>query len=271
MIDNTSLTHKIQSMIDVEMANIGTSIPGYILEWTPPYAKVQIGIKSKDLLTKDEQPRAPIVNVIPVFAGGDFELQFEIKAGDECLIIFSQRCIEQWNQTGGVAVMGKDNVLSMTDAYCIVGLKSVKKRESVSYVNNGIRLFSKDNYYVWLKNDNSVEIKSTSLTANVENDTTITCKNLTANVTDNVDVTCKNITADASTNAEIKSPTIKLDGNVTITQNLQLDGKMDGAGGVTMENGSITVTNDVVANGISSTGHTHPGVQSGGSSTGGPQ
>ena len=243
-------------MIDVEMANIGTSIPGYILEWTPPYAKVQIGIKSKDLLTKDEQPRAPIVNVIPVFAGGDFELQFEIKAGDECLIIFSQRCIEQWNQTGGVAVMGKDNVLSMTDAYCIVGLKSVKKRESVSYVNNGIRLFSKDNYYVWLKNDNSVEIKAT---------------NLTANVTDNVNVTCKNITADASTNAEIKAPTIKLDGNVTITQNLQLDGKMDGAGGVSMENGKVTVTDDVVADGISVKSHVHGGVQSGGSNTQGPQ
>ena len=248
MIDNTSLTHKIQSMIDVEMANIGTSIPGYILEWTPPYAKVQIGIKSKNLATKDEQPRAPIVNVIPVFAGGDFELQFEIKTGDECLIIFSQRCIEQWNQTGGVAVMGKDNVLSMTDAYCIVGLKSVKKRESVSYVNNGIRLFSKDNYYVWLKNDNSVEIKATD-----------------------VDVTCNNLTADASTNAEIKAPTIKLDGNVTITQNLQLDGKMDGAGGVSMENGKVTVTDDVVADGISVKSHVHGGVQSGGSNTQGPQ
>ena len=35
--------------------------------------------------------------------------------------------------------------------------------------------------------------------------------------------------------------------------------------------GTVTVSDDVIASGISLTGHTHSGVQSGGSSTGGPQ
>ena len=47
-------------------------------------------------------------------------------------------------------------------------------------------------------------------------------------------------------------------------------------GGVTIQGdvditGTVTVSDDVIASGISLTGHTHSGVQSGGSSTGGPQ
>ena len=41
--------------------------------------------------------------------------------------------------------------------------------------------------------------------------------------------------------------------------------------GIDMAGNSITNASDVVASGISLTGHTHGGVQSGGSSTGGPQ
>lgn len=57
---------------------------------------------------------------------------------------------------------------------------------------------------------------------------------------------------------------IVADGGVSITGPVSIDGDLQ----VT---GAITATGDVTGDGISLASHTHPGVQSGGSNTGGPQ
>ncbi|MCB5423951.1 phage baseplate assembly protein V [Altererythrobacter sp. CC-YST694] len=57
---------------------------------------------------------------------------------------------------------------------------------------------------------------------------------------------------------------IDITGDVTITGNLAVSGDAD-------VDGTVTGQSDVIAAGISGKGHTHPGVQSGGASTAGPQ
>ncbi len=57
---------------------------------------------------------------------------------------------------------------------------------------------------------------------------------------------------DADTTITVNSPTTNWTGDINVT-------------------GTVTATTDVVGGGISLNSHTHSGVQSGGSSTGGPQ
>ena len=66
---------------------------------------------------------------------------------------------------------------------------------------------------------------------------------------------------------------IVLDDIVTVTKNLIVNnGIASGAGGGNVEiTGSVTVSNDVTASGVSLTSHTHGGVQTGSGNTGGPQ
>ena len=66
---------------------------------------------------------------------------------------------------------------------------------------------------------------------------------------------------------------IVLDDIVTVTKNLIVNnGIASGAGGGNVEIiGSVTVSNDVTASGVSLTSHTHGGVQTGSGNTGGPQ
>jgi len=63
---------------------------------------------------------------------------------------------------------------------------------------------------------------------------------------------------------DLKGGTLKLDGNVKITGNIEVIGNIS-------VDGNIAASGDIKAGGISLTSHTHGGVESGGSNTGGPQ
>lgn len=56
--------------------------------------------------------------------GGGCTLTFPVKAGDECLVIFADRCIDFWWQSGGVQEPVDDRQHDLSDAFCIVGPQS---------------------------------------------------------------------------------------------------------------------------------------------------
>ena len=76
-------------------------------------------------------------------------------------------------------------------------------------------------------------------------DVTITCKDEQGNPSGNVVVDCDIATVTAATSVTIDSPTITLDGNVTVTGNLQVDGVATlGSGGalIARQGDATTVT-----------------------------
>ena len=78
--------------------------------------------------------------------------------------------------------------------------------------------------------------------------------NLVANVSGNASITCPDVSIDASTSVTITSPTVNIDGNLSISGNIE--GGTSGSGTATF-NGTLTTTGDVVANGISAENHYH--------------
>nr|WP_228351034.1 MULTISPECIES: Gp138 family membrane-puncturing spike protein [Limnobaculum] len=72
----------------------------------------------------------PVLVDIPVSfpRGGGVTLTFPISQGDECLVIYSDRCIDFWWQSGSVQETVEPRMHDVSDAFVIVGPQSQAKK-----------------------------------------------------------------------------------------------------------------------------------------------
>ncbi|HHS9554373.1 TPA: Gp138 family membrane-puncturing spike protein [Raoultella planticola] len=228
------------------MSAMRVSIPGIIQSFDPDAvtAVVQPAIKGveHDESGAEVSVSLPLLVDVPVVfpRGGGCTLTFPVKEGDECLVIFADRCIDFWWQSGGIQEPVDGRMHDLSDAFCIVGPQSQAKKIS------GI-------------STTATQLRTDDGSAFIE-------------VAAGHDVTVKTpgkLTASADGGTEITSPEIILNGNVTINGNLS-QGMGESGGSATMH-GPVTVTNDVTAGGKSLMTHTHGGVEHGNDSTGEPE
>lgn len=228
------------------MSAMRVSIPGIIQSFDPDAvtAVVQPAIKGveHDESGAEVSVNLPLLVDVPVVfpRGGGCTLTFPVKEGDECLVIFADRCIDFWWQSGGIQEPVDGRMHDLSDAFCIVGPQSQAKKIS------GI-------------STTAAQLRTDDGSAFIE-------------VAAGHDVTVKTpgkLTASADGGTEITSPEIILNGNVTINGNLSQG--MGESGGTATMHGPITVTNDVTAGGKSLMTHTHGGVEHGNDSTGEPE
>ena len=163
MIDpkNVPLSEVIKSGTLEYMKGVYTSIPGHIVTFNPSLqrAQVQIGIQRVLNNGATETPW-PIDDVPVIFHGGDYTLEFEVGQGTEGAMFFSQRCIDGWKNSGGVAANPLSRFFHPQDCYFVPGLRSQPSAIS-NFANNGIRIRNKSgNQFAWLKNDGSLALEN---------------------------------------------------------------------------------------------------------------
>lgn len=152
------------------MKDVGTSIPGHFLSFDPDtqLAQIQVGIVRIDVNGKKFTPSPLIECPVAFFGGSEYFIEHQIDPGDECLIVFSQRCIDGWVNTGGVANNPIMRFHDFSDAAILPGLRSQPNKIS-SFENNGIRLRNKSgDKFVWLKNDGTAVITVDTLNINAD-------------------------------------------------------------------------------------------------------
>lgn len=129
---------QIQALLDVLAGNqsgIWTALPCQV-------AAVQMG----EQMTISAQPliqglrtlisgaqqwvRMPLLLDCPVVfpMGGPFSLTFPIAVGDECLVVFSSRCIDAWWQQGGVQPQADLRMHDLSDGFAIMGVRNKQRR-----------------------------------------------------------------------------------------------------------------------------------------------
>jgi hypothetical protein len=169
---------------------IRVALPGIVQSFDPDAvtAVVQPAIRSVE--TDNDGNRVtknyPLLVDVPVVfpRGGGCTLTFPVKAGDECLVIFADRCIDFWWQNGGVQEPVDDRVHDLSDAFCIVGPQSQAQKIS-GISTNAAQLRTDDGAVVEVTAGHNVKLKSRRADANAEGGTTITAHHYAKRQRDN--------------------------------------------------------------------------------------
>lgn len=172
--------------------NLRVAMPGIIQSFnsTEQTVTVQCAIREKfnmdgNLSWQD----IPLLLDVPIIfpRAGNYILTMPIQAGDECLVVFGDSCMDAWWQSGGVQNQIDCRRHDLSDGYAIVGLYSQPRRIS--------------NY-----STNTAQLRNLSGSAYVELDGT------TINI--------------VGSEVNINAPTVNVNGpNTTITGRTVIDGK----------------------------------------------
>lgn len=108
----------------------------------------------------NEELPYPLLTDCPVMfpSGGGASLTFPVVKGDPCLVLFSDRDIDNWFTTGNVVAPNSSRAHSLSDGFVLVGLCNLA-RLPASVPNNTVRLRYGDSY---VDIDNTGVIRITS-------------------------------------------------------------------------------------------------------------
>jgi hypothetical protein len=232
------------AQIDGRLKQLHTSLPGIIASFNPDTQTASVQPAIKRIFNEQGAVNLPLCVDVPVCfpGGGDFFVTFPVKVGDECILIFSERAIDNWYAGGGTAEPAEYRLHDLSDGMAIVGINSQAKK---------IPDF----------NPTDTEFRSRDGETKVQITT---------------DGTIKNINAGGSTELSpagaftINAPAgIVLNGNVTFIGNMSGVAGNGGNGNASLP-GTLTATTDVVGGGKSLKSHVHSDVTTGDGNTGQP-
>lgn len=161
MIDpkNVSLAQVQKAAFTENMKGVFTCIPGHIVTFNPALQRAQVQIGVERVLSNGATEIPSVINDVPVIFHGssEYTFEFEVGQGTEGAIYFSQRCIDGWKNSGGVASNNFARFFHPQDAFFMPGMRSQPGAIS-GFQNNGARLRNKSGgQYVWLKNNGEIE------------------------------------------------------------------------------------------------------------------
>lgn len=269
----------LRAVLDGRQASMWTSMPAIITkvslgqggeltcEARPATKAVQV-----DQQGKRSDVELPLLVDLPVVFphGGDYVLTFPVTPGDECLVVFASRCIDNWWMSGDVQPQYEQRMHSLADGIALVGPYSQKtKVDNVSTTTTQLR--SNDGkYYVEVDTKNnriSVVTPKTSVVLD-DNANTVTAKagQTTATLDGNGGVA----TIDAPNQIVLDTPLVTITGVLSATRTKGTGKTATISGDVQIDNGSVAVTGggvtssaDQVAGSISQQNHIHPDPQGG--------
>jgi hypothetical protein len=114
---------------------------GEIFSFDEDEQTAQVQISFKRVLPDGTIKSHPVLLDCPVFTpqGGGGSLSFPIEKGDECLVLFSDRNIDNWMQKGGEEAPADARAHSLSDGIVLVGLNSLVNSLD-SYAANEVKL-----------------------------------------------------------------------------------------------------------------------------------
>lgn len=119
------------------MANgIWTALPGIVesVNLAAQTVTVQPSVREQ-VMMDDGTPASvplPLLPDVPIIfpSGGGYSLTFPVEPGDECLVVFADRCIDAWWQSGGVQEQADLRAHDLSDGFAIFGPRSQPRKLS---------------------------------------------------------------------------------------------------------------------------------------------
>lgn len=138
-----SMSEAIQAAMDSVCADMRVAVPGIIQAWDPKQqtVDVQVALRENILINGIEREAdIPLIVDVPVVMprAGGYSLVFAPKAGDECLVVFADMCIDSWWQSGGVQSQADARRHDLSDGFAIMGCWSQANKPKLP--DRGVRL-----------------------------------------------------------------------------------------------------------------------------------
>lgn len=198
----------LKTIISQYCNDVRVAIPAIIESFDKERLTVKARISIREIIDIDgelTEMEIPVLADVPVMnlTGGDYSITMPIVAGDECLVIFADMCIDDWWQNGGVKSQIERRRHNLSDGFAIVGFRSQVNLID-TYSEDSVQIRNKTASTVIDLKDGQVQIK--------DGETLITIKEgeITLQSSSKID-----IKTDAEVNVE--APTVNVEGtNITV-------------------------------------------------------
>lgn len=209
---SSNLEQLLTVAIESRIVDMHTCYPAKITSFDPESQTCTCEILIKRIIAdnqKTETSRSipPLIDVPLLFMQtADFAITTPVKPGDECLLIFSSRDIDNWNETGRSMEPRTRRKFNLSDAFALPMARS--KLNIIENYNpddieirnksNESKVVLKNNGDILLKNNSKIEIQTPNLVIN-------------ANIDISGDV---NVTGSIEATSDVKAGAISLNSHV---------------------------------------------------------
>lgn len=238
---NFSRIDVIKQQINAKMEGVYTMLPAIVKSYdsTTQTVDVQFAVSQNYYLNEVATP-APIVRKVPVMFpfGDNFRMGWTLKAGDNVMLIFSMRSLEEYKGGDGnkPVVPFSKRRHSSSDIIAIAGMLPTPTRDE-NYKDN-THIADSETYIVFNPNEEDGLLIKTDKKVKVESSDDVVVE-----TPKNVNVTCNF--------AKVTAPNAEFSGNLKVAGNLRVGGKAEVVGDVIGQGKSLAT--HVHAHGIPNT------------------
>jgi len=135
--------------IDGRQSHMWTAIPGIVQSFNAEHNTVEVQptiqrkLRQPDGTSIDETLSLCVDVPVHFPSGGGFTMTVPVQRGDECLLVFSSRCIDNWWDRGGVQPQRIERMHNPSDGFAILGTRS-KPRALKNVSTSNVQLRSDD-------------------------------------------------------------------------------------------------------------------------------
>jgi hypothetical protein len=136
----------LRAALGGHQSQVWTALPGIIqkVDVDKMTCEVQPAIQAQQTTPENKRidENLPLLPDVPLHfpSGGGYTVTFPVKEGDECLVIFAARCIDNWWQEGGIQPQFELRMHDLSDAFAIPKVWSQKtKINNISTTNAQLR------------------------------------------------------------------------------------------------------------------------------------
>ena len=231
-----------REMVERALMRLNTAIPGYIQSFdsakqtvkATPAIKMRTMIDGNEaFVTLPEILEVPLI--YPMASTAGFAFTLPVRAGDPCLLFFSQRAIDNWHDRGGIQPPDVTGAGSrhhdLTDAFALLAPVPIPYVLS-SWEGNGIELRNRAKNSRLTLRDDEIEIQCTDSIVVINADGTITI--------------------DSTASVTVTTPQTTINGAVTINGTELVTGTIESETSVADPNGTMQEMRNLYNT------HTHP-------------
>ncbi|WP_419877664.1 Gp138 family membrane-puncturing spike protein [Brevibacillus centrosporus] len=164
-------------LVDRIFSTLRVCVPGIIQEFDPTSQTATVKVAIREQVRQEnleyKWTEIPQLLDVPVVfpRGGGYVLTFPVKQGDECLVIFSDMCIDAWFSLGGIQNQIEKRRHDLSDAIAIPGLWSQPKVLK-DYSTKHVELRSEDRSQFIRIKEGAIDLVAPSVRVNGVNMTT---------------------------------------------------------------------------------------------------